>query len=563
MVARKQANDLSVRAFNLIMASVFVVMSILVIGAFLVIRNYILNQQRHEQEIQRINAELEARVRERTRQIYDTERRFGSLIENSSDAIVMSTAEGAIKYMSPGAERMLGKSLDNDRSQRLNIVHPDDVQMMQKMMEGLLDHPGQSVNAIYRLKNLEGNYFWAEGVVTNLLNHESVNAIVTNFRDISERKVAEEKLEQSEQRFRSLIENSADMLTQFDVNGKLIYCSPSVKKVMGYDLEDLADKAVDEYTHPDDVELAQTVFIMAFENPGVSYPFIGRQKTKESHWIWLEGSVTNWLNEPAVNAIVCNFRDITDRKNAETEIKKLNAELEDRVRLRTKELQLANHELESFSYSVSHDLRAPLRAIHGYTQILSNEYFDKLDAEAQRMMGNVMSNAKRMGTLIDDLLAFSRLGRKELVKSPMNMEQLCLETWNELIALEGKRKVELKLHQLPNINADSGTMKQVWLNLLSNALKYSRAQELTVIEIGSEQKGDFVTYYVKDNGAGFDMRYVDKLFGVFQRLHTQDEFEGTGVGLAIVERIINKHGGTVRAEGIVNEGAAFYFTLPK
>jgi signal transduction histidine kinase len=228
---------------------------------------------------------------------------------------------------------------------------------------------------------------------------------------------------------------------------------------------------------------------------------------------------------------------------------------------RAAQLEAANKELESFSYSVSHDLRAPLRAILGYAQMHEDKYANLLDSEAKRLMGNIISNAKKMGQLIDDLLTFSRLGRKELVKNKILMNEMVLNICNEYKNGQSHSKAEFLIKPLTPAMADSVTINQVWVNLISNAIKYSRFKEKPVIEIGSETKGDEVIYHVKDNGVGFDMRYINKLFGVFQRLHSEDEFEGTGVGLAIVQRIITKHGGRVWAEGKINEGAVFYFTL--
>ncbi len=230
---------------------------------------------------------------------------------------------------------------------------------------------------------------------------------------------------------------------------------------------------------------------------------------------------------------------------------------------RAAELIIANRELESFSYSVSHDLRAPLRAVHGYARILKEDYGAKLDPEANRVMNNIMGNAKKMGQLLDDLLTFSRLGRKELVRVKIPMNAMVANLCNEIKNGQLNRKIEFKINDLQPARGDAVIIKQAWVNLISNAVKYSKLKEETIIEIGSEVTGDEIIYAIKDNGAGFDMRYASKLFGVFQRLHSDEQFEGTGVGLAIVHRIISKHGGRVWAEGKVNEGAIFHFSLPK
>ena len=243
--------------------------------------------------------------------------------------------------------------------------------------------------------------------------------------------------------------------------------------------------------------------------------------------------------------------EIGERKKQEDAVKNLNAELTE-----------ANHELESFTYSVSHDLRAPLRAVSGYSEILIEDYGSQLDSEAHRLMESIISNAERMGALIDALLDFSRLGRKELVKVDCCMNDMVSVVRKELAPTEPGRNIEWQINNLAASVADSLTIKQVWANYISNALKYTRQKHDAKIEIGSVVEKGSVIYYVKDNGAGFDMKYVGKLFGVFQRLHAAKDFEGTGVGLAIVQRIVQKHGGTVWAEGKPGEGAAFYFSLP-
>ncbi|RVT75435.1 GHKL domain-containing protein [Flavobacterium sufflavum] len=227
-----------------------------------------------------------------------------------------------------------------------------------------------------------------------------------------------------------------------------------------------------------------------------------------------------------------------------------------------KKLIEINQELESFSYSISHDLRAPLRAINGYSQILNEDYGQNLDQEGIRILETIRSSATKMGTLIDDLLAFSRLGRKEILKTEVDMNKLIESVINEMNK-SITHKAKINAANLHEVNADYSLLHQVMFNLVSNAIKYSSKGENPIVKISSEEKNGEIIFSINDNGVGFDMKYSDKLFGVFQRLHSYEEFKGTGVGLAIVHRIINKHGGKVWAEGIVNKGATFHFSLTK
>ncbi len=250
-------------------------------------------------------------------------------------------------------------------------------------------------------------------------------------------------------------------------------------------------------------------------------------------------------------------------RESKAQLRCLNSELEQRIEERTCKLEEANKELEAFSYSVSHDLRAPLRAIDGFSRILLEDYAEKLDENGKRVLDVIRSNTKNMGRLIDDLLAFSRLSRKPIEASAINMSELANDVFQQLKSGLANQKIQFNLRPLPGATGDPALVRQVLVNLLSNAAKYSRPRAKTVIDVnGRCENGDCI-YCVKDNGVGFDMTYAQKLFGVFQRLHTVDEFEGTGVGLAIVQRIVHRHGGRVWAEGKVDRGATFYFSLPK
>ena len=259
-------------------------------------------------------------------------------------------------------------------------------------------------------------------------------------------------------------------------------------------------------------------------------------------------------------AVLETSNDITERKRREEEVRGLNQELA----RRSTDLETANKELESFAYSVSHDLRAPLRHMVGYAELLQKRAFSALDDKSRRYVTMILESAKRMGNLIDDLLAFSRIGRAETNKTLVSLEQLVREALSEVRQETGGRNIAWRIGALPSCYGDRSMLRLVLVNLLSNAVKFTRQQPQAEIEVGSTGDGNKeVVVFVRDNGAGFDMKYVNKLFGVFQRLHQTEAFEGTGIGLATVQRVIHRHGGRVRAEGAVDRGATFYFSIPK
>lgn len=265
----------------------------------------------------------------------------------------------------------------------------------------------------------------------------------------------------------------------------------------------------------------------------------------------------------ALRGYAVMIRDITVQKHLEDEHKALQKLLEQQVKERTRDLENANKELNAFSYSVSHDLRSPLRAIAGFSKILQEDYSNQLDQEGNRMLKIIMENAEMMGKLIDDLLAFSRLSRLEVIDKTVDMKAVVEQCIEELLQVWPGIKYDISVADLPSCYADPSMMKQVWINLIENAFKYSSKQAHPKIEIGFEEDDTEVTYYIRDNGAGFNMEYAGNLFGVFQRLHSVEEFSGTGLGLALVNRIVSKHGGRVWGNGEEGKGAAFYFTILK
>jgi two-component system sensor kinase len=258
------------------------------------------------------------------------------------------------------------------------------------------------------------------------------------------------------------------------------------------------------------------------------------------------------VTSPQQGQFVTVFEDVTERRQAEEALQRLNRELE-----------FSNRELEAFSYSVSHDLKAPIRAIQGFSRMLVGEHASQLDKEGLRLLDVIVNNTQIMTNIIDDLLALSRLGRQQLRKSAIDLAAMARQVFDQLQEQEPEKDLQLTIQDLPKAWGDSSLLNQVMMNLLGNAVKFIKAEERASIEVGGYVQGQETIYYVKDNGIGFDERYADKLFGVFQRLHRGSEYEGTGVGLSIVQHIIQRHGGRVWAEGTVGEGATFYFALPK
>jgi len=389
-----------------------------------------------------------------------------------------------------------------------------------------------------------------------------VSRALKEARERQDKQKAERKLINSEKYLRSIINNNADGIALMSDDMAITYISPNCKKILGFTPEELIGPFRMDLIHPDDRQLLAAIYNEATRNPQSKKLLQYRIKKKDGAYIWTEANYSNHLQDADINAVILNYRDITEKKLIEDQIRQLNTELEERVASRTAELVDANQQLEAFSYSVSHDLRSPIRSIYGFAQILERKYKNTLDEEGLELLSVIRTSTAKMQQLVEDLLAFSRLGKKNISRSLIHKQSLVQNIWNTIN--DGSETVpHLILKPLPDACGDEPLLTQVWVNLLSNAVKYSSKSDNPIVEVGAEDIGDEIVYYVKDNGAGFDMRYADKLFTVFQRLHEASEFEGTGVGLAIVKRIIEKHNGRVWAEGKINKGAAFYFALPK
>ena len=386
--------------------------------------------------------------------------------------------------------------------------------------------------------------------------------------DITEKRQAEEKLRAAAHYARSLLEASLDPLVTIDADGRITDVNRATETITGLPRDQLIGHDFSGYFT--DPERARAGYRTAFAAGVVTnYPLAIRNASGQVTDVTYNAS-TYCDDAGRVIGVFAAARDVTYRKRAEAELARYQHHLEDLVAARTaaladanQALNASNSELESFAYSVSHDLRAPLRAIDGYSHILQADHADRLDAEAQRLLQVVRDGVAKMARLIDDILEFSRAARREIAASVIDMGGLVRATLQLLAPAMAGRGIAVQVAPLPPTRGDREMMGRVWMNLLDNAIKFTGRRDDARIEVGSYQEAGNTVYFVKDNGAGFDMAYVDKLFGVFQRLHGPEDFPGTGAGLAIVKRIVGRHGGRAWAEGTVGAGAAFYFALPK
>ncbi len=370
---------------------------------------------------------------------------------------------------------------------------------------------------------------------------------------------ADERLRQSEARYRDLFDSNPAPMWVYDLETlRFVAVNDAAVATYGYSREEFLSLTLRDIRPEEDLPALEANLQSTRPGLEVSGPWRHRRR---------DGSIVTVdirSHDVAFSGRACRLvlvTDVTERLRAEEEIRQLNASLEARVESRTVELVAKSRELEAFAYSVSHDLRAPLRAIDGFSRMLEEDHASQLDAEGTRLLAVVRQSANRMGLLIDDLLSFSRAGRHEIQRVPVEVTPLVRGLLDELLPADERERTEIVLGELPEVSADPALLRQVFVNLLSNAIKFSAGRERRRIEVTGDREGSWASFQVRDNGVGFDMRYASKLFGVFQRLHGR-EFEGTGVGLALVQRIVERHGGKVGAEGVVDRGATFTIQLP-
>jgi PAS domain S-box-containing protein len=415
----------------------------------------------------------------------------------------------------------------------------------------------------------DGKEIWADTAKIPLTGSDGrVNAVLGVLEDITDRKRAEEELRQSEQRYKQLLESITDYTYSVEIQNerpvKTVHGTGCVK-VTGFKPADYTaeDKLWLQMVHPDDRKTVEHYADPLYGGKEIP-PLEHRIIHKNGPVIWVRNT---YVLKHDANGKVIGYdgliSDITGRKLAEEEIRRLNAELEDRVTQRTAQLETANKELEAFSYSVSHDLRAPLRHASGYVDLLLKRFKSDLPEKGRHYLNSIADSVHQMGMLIDDLLQFSRTGRTEMRQAQTDMNGIVHEVMESLRQDNPLRAIEWIAGRLPSVFCDEAMLKLVWMNLLSNAVKFTRTREKATIEIGAHEEDKEFVFFARDNGVGFDMRYAQKLFGVFQRLHSMEEFEGTGIGLANVRRIISRHEGRTWAQAEPDKGATLYFSLPK
>ena len=499
----------------------------------------------------------------------ESEARNRATLYSIGDAVITVAVSGCISQMNSVAEKLTGWTETEARDRPLQEVF----RIVNEETRAAVESP---VGRVLR-----------EGVVAGLANHTvliardgkerpiadsgapirnddgKIAGVVLVFRDQTEERAAQQALMESEERFRMMVENVNDYaIILLDVDGNVTSWNAGAERIKGYKASDIVGQHFSRFYPVDEVERGKPEQELVTAAAEGRFEEEGWRARMDGSRFWASVIITPLRDSAGqLRGFGKITRDITERKRAEDEVRRLNADLEQRVRDRTTQLEESNKELEAFSYSVSHDLRAPLRAIAGFTRILANEYAPHLNTEGKRICSIIDENTGKMSRLIDDLLAFSRLGRAEMSLSPIDMQTMANSVFHELTTPESLARIDFQVGTLPPTVADPTLMRQVWMNLLSNAIKFSSKRDRAVIRVSAQQGVGENVYVVQDNGAGFDMQYVGKLFGVFQRLHNSKEFEGTGVGLALVQRVIRRHGGRVWAEGETDKGATFYFAL--
>ncbi len=531
-------------------------------------------ERRVEQRAQALEAEIATRLQSDAKLRVQREH-LAAVVGSSDDAIITKDLEGTITAWNRGAEKIFGYAAEEIIGKPVRMLFPPD--RLQEDDE-ILAHMvrGESVGHFETVRlRKDGVRIDVSVTISPVRDGNGVVVGAAKIaRDITERKQFQEKLIRSQQALeaeqrmlQSVLDSMVEGLVAADEQGRFILWNPAAAKILGHGGAPIAPETWSKhygFYQPDMMTLVpadQIPLLRAIRGEVCSAEmFVCNPERTEGVWIEAYAAPLKDKNGVARGGVVA-FRDITQKKAADLEIRKLNESLEERIGQRTAELEAANHELEAFTYSVSHDLRAPLRHIMGFAAAFMEEFGAAVDHQAVHYVERMRDGARRMSVLTDELLNLAKTGQKplRLERTPLNpvVEQIIALLRGET---EG-REVQWRIGELPVVECDPVLVRQIFQNLLSNAIKYSRPRQHAVIEVGQMRMKDVSAIYVRDNGVGFEMQYANKLFGVFQRLHRDEDFEGTGVGLANVHRIVKKHGGQIWAEAEVDRGATFYFTL--
>ena len=492
-----------------------------------------------------------------------SEQRFRQLAESIQSVFwLWAPGEKEFLYVSPAYEKIWGRScesLTRQPSSFIETIHPEDRPAVQRKIAS--QDAGEETLGEYRIVRPDGTARWVRDRAFPLRDDRGrVYRIAGISEDITERKEAQLAVQEKEIKFRAIFENSFDAIG-VSRDGLLLMVNPALVRLYGCEsAAELIGTPVAELVIQDERERIRAYAEQRERGEAAPSNYLTRSRRRDGTELEIEVDVSTFELHGSPH-ILFLLRDVTARRQAEESLRELNEQLEARVQERTRQLEQANHELESFSYSVSHDLQAPVRVINGFVQILREDHRDKMDSEMTRLCAVIASNSTRMGQLIEDLLSFSKLDAHHFRSVPTDMKSLAALVVGEQVAAANSAAL-VRIGELPSATVDESLFRQVFSNLISNALKYSRSSAAPEIEVGARAEAGELMYYVRDNGVGFDMRYAGKLFKVFQRLHRADQFEGTGVGLAIVQRVVQRHGGRVWAESAPGCGATFHFALP-
>ena len=437
-------------------------------------------------------------------------------------------------------------------------IHPDDYEAIMASVETAQAGKDPYWHSGYRFMRADGSYAQVNdrGYIVRDAAGKAVRMIGA-MTDMSEQYRAQVELQEALDELKLVYLHSADMIGVASQT-HFLRVNPAFERILGYNLRELLTFPISDITHPDDLERTQARITVMDEQGVAMMGFVNRFRRKDGVYRWIEWNTTPYMEDGVAYVV---GRDVTERYEAQAEIRKLNAELEQRVEERTAQLLAVNRELEAFSYSVSHDLRAPLRALDGFSHALLEDYSADLPQEARYFLERIRAGTQRMGHLIDDLLKLSRVTRDEMTRELVDLSAIARAILRELEEADPQRAVEIVVADGLAARGDARLLRAALHNLLANAWKFTGKQPDARIEFGKTTHRAHPAFFVRDNGVGFDMAYADKLFGAFQRLHTQTEFEGTGIGLATVQRVIRRHGGDVWAESAPGHGATFYFSL--